>query len=85
MHIHDFVCDDCHQPVSQQPIPMVVYIVAGIPPGLGNPDLNMPDVQVPTFIRELMAQPVARRDWCVACFAKAFNLPLTAPPAPVPP
>jgi hypothetical protein len=87
MHVNDYVCEVCGAWCAASDPPLVVYLVAGTPPGYVGPpvDLNARGVQVPTLVRELMAQPVARREWCVPCFAKAFGLALVeAQPGPLP-
>lgn len=76
-----FSCDGgcgC-QNIAGESTPLVVYIVVGQVPNSGAPvDLNAPGVKVPAIVRELMAQPVPRREYCVRCFAKAFGLELVA-------
>lgn len=80
--VNDYICDRCGRACSTvvvhgKLIPLVIYIVAGTPPDYPGPvDLNAPGVKVPELIRDLMAQPVARREWCVDCFAKEFGLEL---------
>lgn len=80
-HVNDFICDDCGEwcstvVVDGKLVPLVIYVVAGVPPDYGGSavDLNANGVKVPAVIRELMAQPVARKEWCVRCFARAFGL-----------
>jgi len=82
-HIQDYVCDNCGEwcstvMVDGKLVPLVIYIVAGVPPDYGGSavDLNAPGVKVPEVIRELMTKPVPRAEYCVSCFAKAFGLPL---------
>lgn len=86
----DFLCDTCGEScgegctINGKKLPLVAYMVVGIPPGAklldqnspGTLDLNAPGIFVPQIVRELMAQPVARREWCMKCLAKAFKLPL---------
>jgi hypothetical protein len=83
-----FYCDRCGQSVwhshvqglDGEPVrcPIVVYVVAGQPADTGDPvDLNT--VKVPQYLRDLMAQPVARRDLCVNCFAEEFGLEMVPP------
>jgi hypothetical protein len=86
-HTNDFLCDACGEfcstiMVDGKLVPLVVYLVAGVPPDYPGPPVNLngPGVKVPDLIRELMAQPIARREYCVPCFAKAFNLKLVAAP-----
>jgi len=86
-HINDFACDDCGQICSQatvdgKSVPLVIYMVVGVPPTYKGPavGLNDPGVKVPAILRELMAQPTPRREWCAACFAKHFGLPLVEAP-----
>jgi hypothetical protein len=88
-HVNDFLCDDCGRwcstvTIDGKPVPLVVYVVAGVSPDYaGAPvGLNDPGVKVPAFIRELMARPVPRQEWCVECFAKRFGVPLEAAPEP---
>jgi len=98
-HVNDFVCDECGTwcsvaEVDGSPVPLVLYIVAGVPPEYAGPavDLNAPGIKVPIFVRDLMRQPIPRREYCVGCFAKAFGLALVeaeqapekAEPAPAP-
>lgn len=90
-HVNDFICDDCGHwcstvEIDGKLVPIVVYIVAGVPPDYGGTavDLNAPGVKVPVFIRELMAQLVARREFCVPCFARRFDLELVTVKAPEP-
>jgi len=90
-HVNDFICDYCGEwcstvVVDGKLVPLVVYVVTGVPPDYGGAPvgLNDPGVKVPTFIRDLMAQPVPRREFCVRCFAKAFNLELVEVVQPPP-
>jgi len=78
MQSNDFICDVCGESCAKCAVPLVAYLVVGTPPSYSGPpvDLNAAGVKVPAIIRELMAQPVARREWCVSCFSRAFNLPL---------
>jgi hypothetical protein len=86
-HVNDFICDHCgtwcsSAEIDGQSVPLVLYVVAGIPPDYAGPkvDLNAPGLKVPELVRELMRQPVARREYCVRCFAQQFGLPLVASP-----
>jgi len=88
-HINDFACDDCGTTCSQatvdgKSVPLVVYVVVGVPPAYQGPPvgLNDPGVKVPELIRELMRQPTPRREWGVECFAKEFGLTLVEAPSP---
>ena len=82
-HMNDFICDNCGRwcsaiDIEGKMVPLVVYIVAGVPPDYAGPpiDLLAPGVKVPAIIRELMARPVARKEYCVECFAKEMGLEL---------
>lgn len=90
MQVNDYICDTCGEScgegceINGKKIPLVAYLVVGVPPSYkGEPvDLNAPGSYVPQIVRELMAQPIARREWCVKCFAKAFGLELLEAPQP---
>lgn len=89
-HVNDYVCDVCgtwcsNAEVDGKPVPLVVVVNMGVPPDYpGVLELNASGVRVPPLVRELMAQPIARREYCVPCFARTFGLPLVAAPAPPP-
>lgn len=59
--------------------PVVVYLVAGIAPMHplakdGTADVT--DFAMPQIVRDLLAQPVARMDFCPECFAEKLGLPM---------
>jgi hypothetical protein len=84
-----FTCEHCSERIEDPSAttayegdnPVVVYIVAGIAPmhpmalaGKGAADIT--DFPLPRFLRDLLAQPVARMDMCAECFAEKFSLPM---------
>jgi hypothetical protein len=76
-----FTCSDCSERIEDQKSPVVVYIVAGLAPmhpetqaGKGHADVT--DHPMPQIVRDLLAQPVARLDFCPGCLGKRLNLPL---------
>lgn len=79
-----FPCQDCGTRVEDTDSPIVVYIVAGLAPmhpvtkaGKGHAEVT--DYPMPALVRELLAQPVARMEFCVDCFAKKLDLPMIVP------
>ena len=83
-HVYDFLCDTCGEScgagcmIDGVTIPLVAYMVVGVPSSYKGPpfDLNAPGVKVPQLVRDIMAPPVARREWCIKCFAAALGLPV---------
>lgn len=72
-----FHCDCCGECVNDcADSPIVVYIVAGHVNGGGEVD----PATLPPLVAELLAQPTARREYCVACFARDV-LGMSWPPA----
>jgi hypothetical protein len=91
MQVNDQICDVCGRwcssvDIDGKPVPLVVYVGAGLPPDYAGPpvDLNGPGVKVPEIVREIMAQPIARREFCVECFAKALASATNPGPEEVP-
>ena len=81
-NVHDYDCDLCGERIGESATPILVYVVTGQVPNTGEP-VDMNQVPAPALVRELMAQPIARREFCLACFAKTIGQPLEAvAPAP---
>lgn len=76
-----YPCSDCGERIEDTNCPVVVYIVAGLAPihpmtkaGAGQADVT--DYPLPQIVRDLLAQPVARQEYCAGCFAKKMGHPL---------
>jgi len=81
-----FKCDHCQERIedpgtSAYPgdCPVVVYMVAGVAPGHpmvleGKGAADVTDFAMPQIVRDLLAQPVARMDFCPECFADKLGL-----------
>ena len=83
-NVQDFACDICGQRVSEASPPILVYIVTGQMPNTG-PPVDLMTTPAPALVRELMAQPIARREYCLPCFGQAIGQPLDLPaPPPAP-
>lgn len=83
MQVNDFICDQCGASCAECTIdgvavPLVAYMVIGTPPSYAGPqfDLNAAGVKVPAIVREIMARPIARREWCIKCLAQDLGLEL---------
>lgn len=82
-NVQDYDCDICGERIGASPRPILVYIVAG---QLRGDPLDLNTVPTPPLLREIMAQPIARREFCIECFAKAIGQPLeVVTPAPADP
>lgn len=87
MQTTDYLCDKCGAScaactIDGVAVPLVAYMVIGTPPSYDGPpfNLNTKGVKLPAIVREIMAQPIARREWCVKCFAASFGLELVEAP-----
>ena len=81
MQAISFSCEDCGGRIENKDCPVVVYLVAGLAPlhpatQAGNGHADVTDYPLPQIVRDLLAQPVARMDFCPDCLAKRLNLPL---------
>ncbi|MDQ6769480.1 MAG: hypothetical protein M3Z54_05795 [Gemmatimonadota bacterium] len=81
MQAVSFTCSDCKERIEDQRCPVAVYIVAGLAPlhpltreGKGHADVT--DYPMPQIVRDLLAEPVARLDFCPDCLGKRLSLPL---------
>jgi len=76
-----FSCSDCQKRIEDMDCPVVCYMVAGLAPlhpltldGKGAADVT--DFPMPQIVRDLLAQPIARMDFCPECLAEKLNFPM---------
>jgi hypothetical protein len=89
MQATSFTCSDCNERIEDKECPVIVYMVAGLAPMhpltvAGKQQADVTDFPMPQIVRDLLAQPVARMDFCPDCLGKRLNLPLVAAPKPEP-
>lgn len=74
-----FSCSCCDERIEDCDCPVVVYMVAGLAPmhpRTQGGDVDVTDIPMPAIVRELLAQPVSRMDFCPKCLAEKLGLPL---------
>lgn len=74
-----FICEHCHERIEDCNSPVIVYIVAGIAPLHPAAQANGVDLTLmplPAVVREVLAHPHNRMDFCAGCFAEKLGLPL---------
>lgn len=79
-----FLCDGCSERIEDGECPIVIRVTVGVAPmhpsvAKGEP-LDVTEMPLTPLTRQLLAKPIARGEWCDACFAAAFGLPRTVPP-----
>jgi predicted RNA-binding Zn-ribbon protein involved in translation (DUF1610 family) len=78
-----FTCEDCGERIEDKECPIVVYLVAGLAPlhpmtkaGADGKVADVTNFAMPQIVRDLLARPVARMDFCPECFAEKLGLPM---------
>lgn len=84
-----FRCDHCEERIEdpsttsayEGDCPIIIYMVAGLAPGhpmvlAGKGVAEVSEFAMPQVVRDLLAQPVARMDFCPECFGEKFGLPM---------
>lgn len=64
-----YQCDHCGCRVEDQDCPVVVYLVAGSVTGDA---VQIDTDQLHPYVVDLLAQPIARRDFCARCVDEAM-------------
>ena len=91
MQSTSFTCDCCKKRIEDEDCPVVVYVVAGLVPmhpktQKGAQAVDVTDYPMSQYVRDLLAKPIAREEFCAACFAEKMGHPLVTPePAPAAP
>lgn len=79
MQATSFICDDCNCRIEDHDSPVVIYLTAGVVPmhpSVREGSVDVTDHPMPKILRDLLAKPVAREEYCAACFAKKIGHPL---------
>ena len=83
-----FKCDHCQERIEdpgtsayEGDCPILIYMVAGLAPGHpmvleGKGAADVTNFAMPQIVRDLLAQPVARMDFCPECLAERLGLPM---------
>lgn len=90
MQATSFTCSCCNERIEDPSSttryegdnPVIVYMVAGVAPM--HPQMpkekggvfDVTDFPMPQIVRDLLAQPVARMEFCPECFAEKLGLPM---------